>query len=82
MGGSPSRDCAGTPIATVRNNWNRAVDVYAEVERRSDWLLGEVQVGERREFTLPEGTTRLMYRWRSAYTGIPPTSADIAVSYR
>lgn len=80
-GGGLPRDCAGAPIATVRNNWHRAVDVYAEVENRADWILGEVTPGERREFSLPEGTTRLIYRWRSAYAGPPPTSADIAVSY-
>ena len=79
--GSSARECAGTAIATVRNQWHRPVDVYAEVERRSDWILGEVAPGERREFTLPEGATRLVYRWRSPYAGPPPTSADIAVSY-
>lgn len=78
--GAP-RDCTGTPIATVRNNWHRSVDVYAEIDGRSDWVLGEVASGDRREFTLPTGTTRLIYRWRGPYVGPPPTSADISVSY-
>lgn len=78
--GAP-RECTGTPTATVRNNWHRSVDVYAEVDRRSDWVLGEVAAGDIREFTLPEGTTRLVYRWRSGYVGPSPTGADIAVSY-
>lgn len=80
-GTAPPRECSGTPVATVRNNWNRSVDVYAEIDRRSDWLLGEVPAGDRREFTLPVGTTRLIYRWRGPYTGPPPTSTDIYVSY-
>ena len=79
--GAPIRECAGTPIAAVRNGWHRPVDVYAEVDRRADWILGELSPGERREFVLPPGTTRLAYRWRSPYTGPPPTGVDIAVSY-
>lgn len=75
------RECSGTPTATVRNNWNRSVDVYAEIDRRADWILGEVSPGELREFSLPEGTTRVLYRWRGPYHGPPPTSADIGISY-
>ena len=75
------RECAGTPIATVRNHWHLPVDVYAELDRGSDWLLGELVPGERREFTLPAGATRLGYRWRATHGGPPPTSSDIAVSY-
>lgn len=81
MRGAPPRECPGTPIATVRNNWTRSVDVYAEIGHRSDWLLGEVQRGERREFTVPSGATRIMYRWRGPYAGPPPTSTDIAITY-
>ena len=65
----------------MRNQWHRSVDVYAEVERRAEWILGELAPGERQEFVLPEGTTRIMYRWRGPYAGLPPTSTDISVSY-
>jgi hypothetical protein len=75
------RDCTGTPVATVRNNWHSPVDVYAETERGSDWVLGELTPGERREFTLPSGATGLRYRWRGRIAGPPPTSSDIVVSY-
>lgn len=75
------RECAGTPVATVRNNWHTSVDVYAETERGSDWVLGELTPGERREFTLPAGATGLRYRWRGRVAGPPPTSSDIVVSY-
>lgn len=79
--GAPLRECTGAPIATVRNHWHLPVDVYAEIDGRSDWILGEVAPGDRREFTLPDGTTRLGYRWRANRAGAPPTSSDIAVSY-
>jgi hypothetical protein len=74
-------ECTGTPVATVRNNWHSPVDVYAETERGSDWVLGELTPGDRREFTLPAGATGLRYRWRGRLAGPPPTSSDIVVSY-
>jgi len=79
--GASLRECTGTPTATVYNNWHLPVDVYAEVDGRSDWLLGEVVPGDRREFTLPEGATRLQYRWRRTLSGSGPGPSHIQVSY-
>jgi hypothetical protein len=80
-GMSPQRECTGTPTATVYNSWHLPVDVYAEVDGRSEWLLGEVVPSDRREFTLPAGTTRLQYRWRRIQSGSGPGPGHIQVSY-
>jgi hypothetical protein len=73
-------ECQGSVIATVRNNWNHPVDVYADT-RASGFILGEVQPGSREEFSLPEGATGVYFRWRSVGMVVQPTSSDIPVSY-
>ena len=80
-GRNAMRDCQGALVATVRNNWMQPVDVYVEVDGRSGFILGEVIPGDRQEFNLPQGASRLYYRWRSGYAGPPPTSSDISTSY-
>ena len=73
-------ECEGTVTATVRNNWNYPVDVYADM-RGGGFILGEVRPGGREEFTLPEGATGVYFRWRSVSVATRPTSSDLATSY-
>jgi hypothetical protein len=80
MNRSRLSECQGTVTATVRNNWNYPVDVYAEM-RGGGFILGEVRPGAREEFTLPAGASGVYFRWRSVSTATRPTSADLATSY-
>ena len=73
-------ECTGPVVATVRNNWNQPVDVYARMRGTSAYILGEVAPGERREFELPESATGIYYEWRSG-TILRPTSTDVPISY-
>ena len=79
--GTRLRDCAGTLTATVYNRWHLPVDVYAEVDDRSDWVLGEVKPDDRREFTLPKGATGVQYRWRKTLSASGPGPSHMSVSY-
>ena len=73
-------DCPGTVAATVRNNWNYPVDVYADT-RAGGLILGEVSPGGRDEFPLPANTGRVYIRWRAPGAVPNPTSSDVHVSY-
>jgi hypothetical protein len=73
-------ECQGTVTATVRNDWNYPVDVYADT-RGSGYILGEVRPGGREEFALPADATGVYFRWRSVSSAAQPTSSDLPTSY-
>ena len=73
--------CTGPVMATVRNDWNYSVDVYARMRGTSGHILGEVMPGERREFQLPDGATGLYYEVRTRAVIPRPTGSDIITTY-
>ena len=48
--------CPGQQAVTVTNDWNEAVEIYANTDSAQPMLLGRLNPTEHVEFVLPAGT--------------------------